>query len=354
MPAPDLPSGPIDFAGRPAEIITGAIRGSGLVSAGDKGVVLVSGGADSTALLLGLREFLGAGSLTAIHVNYGLRDSADEDEQLVSRLCERTGIGLRTHRAGAPEGNVQAWAREIRLGFAEEVRSREGLDWIAVGHNLDDQVETFLYRLASAPGVRSLLAMPPRSGKVIRPLLSLDGETIRELMGGIVEYAEDPTNRDPSFARNRVRLRVIPELEEINRAAGENISRTRAELVEDEGAITEAAIVALRSGDSNLELGFHGSVIASQPPAVRRRMIRILAEETLDRPVAVNRDLAADVVRLTGSREGGILELGGGDHLVIEAGRVRVVSGGGTGDGEVPEPVAVREARDRSSSAPGR
>lgn len=341
MPAPEPPSDPIDFTGRPAEVISGAIRESGLVSSGERGVVLVSGGADSTALLLGMRDVLGSESLTAIHVNYGLRDSADDDEHLVSELCDRCGIKLMIHRAGDPEGNIQAWARSIRLDFAEEIRSENGLDWIAVGHSLSDQVETFVYRLTTSPGVRPLLAMPPRSGNVIRPLLSLDRKLIREVIGEVTCFAVDPTNLDPAFARNRIRLHVVPELEDVNPAAETNIARTRAELVEDEQAILAIAVSALRQAGVEPDSGIPVESISAQPPAVRRRMIRHLAENELGRPVAVNRDMAALVARLSAEPEGGKVDLGGGDFLLVEAGRLRVVSGGGAGNDSVPEPVQV-------------
>lgn len=341
MPVPDPSVDPIDFTGRPAEVISGAIRGSGLVSEGDRGVVLVSGGADSIALLLGLRAVLSPGRLTALHVNYGLRDSADHDEKVVNRLCERSGIRLLTHRAGAPEGNVQAWARAVRLDLAEKARMDEGADWIAVGHNRSDQVETFLYRLVASPGVRPLLAMPPRSGHLIRPLISLDRELIRELLDGSVEYAEDPTNLDSSYARNRIRLEVLPELEKVGPAAEANIARTRAELVEDEQAILGIALTALGDVESESESGVPGTLISAQAPAVRRRMIRHLAESELGRPVAVSRDLAAAVARLSAEPEGGRLDLGGGDFLLIEAGRVRAVSGGGTGGDLIPGQIEV-------------
>ena len=87
-----------------------------------------------------------------------------------------------------------------------------------MGHNRSDQVETMLYRLAASPGLRSLLAMPPRSGHLIRPLLALDRSAIRLAIGDVTAFAEDPTNEDLSFARNRIRHRLVPELELINSA----------------------------------------------------------------------------------------------------------------------------------------
>lgn len=213
------------------------------------------------------------------------------------------------------------------------------MDWIAVGHNRSDQAETFLYRLASSPGVRSLLAMPPRSGRVIRPLLSLDGDLIRRMLKHVTPVATDATNQDPVFTRNRIRHDLLKRLEEIDRRAELNIARTRAELAEDDDLLRSLATEALEQADP--DTGLAGEVLAGQHPAVRRRMLRILAEAELGRPVAVNRRLAGEVDRLTGQPEGGSLDLGGGDRFVIESGRVRVVPGGRRDGEEVPSPVAA-------------
>ena len=322
-------------------IFTRAIRESGLVAEADRGVVLVSGGADSTALLLGLHALLGGERLLALHVNYGLRPTADDDEQVVRDLCERLGVELVVRRAGRPEGNVQAWAREIRLGAAEEIRSRKEMDWIAVGHNRSDQAETLLYRLVSSPGARSLIAMPPRSGRLIRPLLSLDRGLIRRMLEFEFDFAEDPTNQDPAYARNRIRLEVMPQLEQVNSGAELNIIRTRQELVEDEQALAEMAESALGLRGLDPEYGLPRKSLEVQLPAVRRRMIRRLAEVALGRPVAVSQELVTEALRLAAQPEGGKLDLGGGDFLLIEAGEVRIRSGGGTNTEGVAEPVRV-------------
>lgn len=337
MPGPEKSH--IGFRGKPAYFISRAIRDSELVSEGDRGLVLISGGADSVALLLGLAMVLDPRHLTALHVNYGLRPEADEDEELVRRTCAAAGVELIVEQAGRPGGNLQAWARRVRLDRAEEIRAERQLDWIAVGHNRTDQAETFLYRLASSPGTRSLMAMPPRSGHLIRPLLSLDRELIRRMLEHSVPFAEDATNQDPAFARNRIRHELLERLTQIDSRAELNIVRTRKELVEDDELISELAAAAIRGADSEPDLGLDGKALTGQHPAVARRMLRTLAETRLGRPVAVNRHLTEEVRRLASEPEGGSVDLGGGDRFLVQAGRVRVESGGGTGDEEVPSPV---------------
>ncbi|MBM3668319.1 MAG: hypothetical protein FJW90_12795, partial [Actinobacteria bacterium] len=112
-----------------------AVRSSRLLDPGSRGLALCSGGADSAALLAGLAGACGAGAVTALHLNYGLRPDSRRDEAACAALCERLGVELVIERPGpAPAGNTQAWAREARYEAAERLRAARGLDWIAVGH----------------------------------------------------------------------------------------------------------------------------------------------------------------------------------------------------------------------------
>ncbi|MGH2837208.1 MAG: tRNA lysidine(34) synthetase, partial [Thermoleophilaceae bacterium] len=134
-----------------------AARASGLVVPGEPLLVLLSGGADSVCLLDVAIE-LEAG-VAALHVNHGLRPDADDDERFCRELCDRLGVPLTVERtAGAPEGNVQAWARELRYAAAERIADAD----YTTGHTLSDQAETVVYRLATSPGRRALLGMEPR------------------------------------------------------------------------------------------------------------------------------------------------------------------------------------------------
>ena len=151
-----------------------AARESGLVRGGEALLVLLSGGGDSVALLdIALR--LGA-EVAALHVNYGLRDGADEDEAFCRALCERLGVGLTAERVTLPEGgNLQDRAREARYALAERVAAGD----YAAAHTASDQAETVLYRLAVSPGRRALLGMEARRGRLVRPLLRVTRPELR-------------------------------------------------------------------------------------------------------------------------------------------------------------------------------
>jgi tRNA(Ile)-lysidine synthase len=260
-------------------------------------VVLLSGGRDSVCLLHRMKDE----EITALHVNYGLRPSADADEAFCRDLCERLGVPLVVHRPGPPEGNVQAWAREVR--YAEAARLGEV---VATGHTATDQVETVLYRLAASPGRRALLGIRERPG-VIRPLLDWTREqTAAYCREHGLRWREDPTNESDAFARNRIRNELLPALRAIHPAAEANILRT-LEILRDEAEVLDALI----DTDPSVER------IAALPPALRRLTVQAIAGE----PSVGAR---TDEILALGSRGGtASLDLGGGLRSVVEYGRLR-------------------------------
>jgi tRNA(Ile)-lysidine synthase len=262
-------------------------------------VVLLSGGRDSVCLLdLLVRR---GESVTALHVNYGLRPEAEEDEAFCRELCERLGVRLVVHRAGPPVGNVQAWAREVRYAEAAKLGPV-----VATGHTATDQVETVLYRLAASPGRRALLGIRDRPG-VIRPLLGWTREeTEAYCRERGLPWREDPTNESDVFARNRIRNELLPALRSIHPAAEANILRT-LEILRDEAEVLDSLIDTEPSVER----------IAALPPALRRLTVQAIAGE----PSVSAR---TDEILALGSRGGtATLDLGGGLRAVVEYGRLR-------------------------------
>jgi tRNA(Ile)-lysidine synthase len=240
--------------------IEARVRADGLLAG--PVVVLFSGGRDSTCLLdLAVRI---AGPVTAVHLNYGLRDEAPEDEAHCAAVCARLGVELIVERPKRPEsGNVQAWARDQRYAHAAEIaRTRGAL--VAAGHTATDQVETVLYRLASSPGRRALLGMPERSGRLIRPLLFASREDTAAYCAerGLL-WREDASNA--ASKRGAIRAELHP-------AAEQNILRTLA-LLRDEAAVLDAVVdEALGQGAPEL------ATLAAMPPALARLAIQRLAD----------------------------------------------------------------------------
>ncbi len=175
-------------------------------------------------------------------------DSADRDERVCRDLCSRLRIDLHIERPEELDGNLQAAARETRYAAAEQLRARAGGDWIATGHTRTDLAETVLYRLAVSPGTRALRGLPAHSGRVVRPLLELErAETRRLAAEAGLPFADDETNLDLDFARNRVRAEVLPVLRELSPAAERNIAETQAELAEEAHLLERVVLEALEA-----------------------------------------------------------------------------------------------------------
>ena len=285
----------------------GVVAESGLVDRLDSVVVLISGGADSACTAAALVEHCGRPHVHALHLNYGLRVTAADDESSCRRLCAALRIDLRVERPEIEGGNLQAEARAARYEAAESQRERSNADWVATGHTMTDAAETLIYRLAVSPGRRALLGLPPRRGRVIRPLLGLAREESRSLAREAgLPFSDDPTNLDPKFARNRIRNDVLPVLRKLNPAAERNIAETRAELGEEAELLERLAAELLAEGGAGTGVAaIPAEVLAAADPALRRIALRVLAERTAHRHVPLGRERAAQIWRLAQEPEGG-------------------------------------------------
>jgi len=301
-----------------------AVREGGLLPPGSMLVAMLSGGRDSVCLVDLAVRLLGADAVTALHVNYGLRDDSDLDEAHCAALCERLGVRLEVERPRRPEGpgNLQAWARDVRYAAAARL-ALAGNALIATGHTADDQVETILYRLASSPSRRALLGMRPSDGKLVRPLLGFTREqTTAYCEERGLPWRDDPTNAEPSYARNRVRHGLARALAEVHPAAARNVLRT-AELLRDEAEVLDALVAAELDGSNGSPRGtIELDRLAELPPALRRLVVQSLADRAAGRPVSGAARHADEVaaLRRTGTA---MLDLGGGVRAIVEHGVVR-------------------------------
>ncbi len=313
---------------KPLAVLGRTVRESGLVAPGTRGVVLVSGGADSAAAAAGLVETLGADGLIGLHLNYGLRPDSDRDQETCRELCTMLGIELEVERAELGAGNVQAEARERRYAAAERLRRARGLDWIATGHTRTDLAETVLYRLATSPGRRALLGLRSRRGAIVRPIIGLDRDRTRRLATEAgLPFRDDPTNAESLYARNRIRNEVLPVLREIGPGADATIAETQAELAEEAETLDRVAAEALAASGAEAAGVIGRDALAEMDPAIRRLVLRRLAEGAAGAQVPLGRSRAAEIWRLANEPEGGVMELGGGVEARAEHGHVRFASG---------------------------
>ena len=192
----------------------------------------VSGGADSMALLLLLRQLQPrfGYTLSACHVNHGLRgQSADRDEAFVRAECARLGVPLRVFHAAElalpPAHAGEDWARRLRYTAFVQLQG-QGIDAIATAHTANDQAETLLLRLARGTGLHGAGGIRPRRGCYLRPLLCLSrAETEAVCRAAGQTWVTDETNDTDAYARNRLRHNALPALESTNAAAVQNLAR---------------------------------------------------------------------------------------------------------------------------------
>lgn len=299
------------------------VREGGLLAPGVPLVVLVSGGRDSVCMLDIAVRAAGAAGTRALHVNYGLRESSDGDEEHCAALCERLGVDLEVERPRRPEGpgNLQAWARDTRYAAAARL-ALAGEATIVTGHTADDQVETILYRLASSPSRRALLGMRPSDGRLARPLLGFTRvETTAYCEERGLAWRDDPSNAGTAFARNRVRHGLLPALAEIHPAAAANVLRT-ADLLRDEAEVLEALVAAEIGADGTPRGTIALERFGELHPALRRLVLQRLADSAAGRPVPGAARFAEQVAGLRGTGTS-MLDLGGGVRAIVEGGILR-------------------------------
>jgi len=298
------------------------IREHGLLKAGDRVGIAVSGGADSVALLrllLELRKEVGV-VLSVIHFNHKLRGpESEEDERFVAELAQRHKLELRRE-----SGDVAAYAAEKHLSLetaAREMRYRyfrqlllEGrLNRIATGHTLDDQAETVLLKIVRGAGGRGLAGIYPRLSAtssqlsalssqqgqnpeafIIRPLLGTRRRDLEAYLLALGQtWREDKSNRDLRHMRNRVRHGILPRLERyLNPAVREALAETAeiARAEEEYWAKEVARVLPLvwvaamgRRRDSQRDAGPTGgtlrlSALTELPLALHRRVVRAASE----------------------------------------------------------------------------
>jgi len=301
-----------------------AVRDGGMLPPGSRLVAMLSGGRDSVCLLDLAVRLLGAEAVTALHVNYGLRDDSDEDEAHCAALCERLGVRLELERPRRPEGpgNLQAWARDTRYAAAARLAER-GDALVATGHTADDQVETILYRLASSPSRRALLGMKARDGRLVRPLLGFErARTTAYCEERGLPWRDDPSNAEAAYARNRVRHGLAAALAEVHPAAARNVLRTAALLRDEAEVLDELVAAELDGGNGSPRNTIELARLAELPPALRRLVVQRLADRAAGRPVAGAARHADEVaaLRRTGTA---MLDLGGGVRAIAERGVLR-------------------------------
>ena len=214
-----------------------------LLKKGERVLVAVSGGADSISLLQLLdscKEKLEI-TLHVAHLNHMIRKGDSQlDVRYVQCLAQNLGIPITVESINVPvfakerKMSLELAAREIRYAFLERVADKVGAQKIAVGHTADDNVETFLMRLLRGAGLKGLCGIPVKRGRIIRPLMKIWRREIEDYVGSLkLVPRRDYTNYESKYMRNRVRLKLIPQLKIYNLNIKEVVLQTILLLTED-------------------------------------------------------------------------------------------------------------------------
>ena len=270
---------------------------------GERVLVALSGGPDSTALLLMLRDQ--GVDVVAAHYDHALQPGSADAAEHVRRLCASLRLPVVVERRTEPlaKGSVQAAARTLRYAFLDRTALQTGATRIALAHTADDVVEGAAMHLLRGCGLAGLRGMPARRGRYVRPMLKVwRHEVIAFLEQRGVKALEDPANSNPAYARVRMRRDILPALERDR----PGITR-RIHAVATRAAVLQDSITALAAGSQP-----RGAIAAMSPPVAAEYMRTLYADAGGRLPALNRRQLAAMVRIAAGARGGAGIDLPGG------------------------------------------
>jgi tRNA(Ile)-lysidine synthase len=277
------------------------VRKYSMLHDGDNVLIGLSGGPDSVCLsviLDKLRDNFNI-SLNAVYINHGLRpEESKAEEAFCQELCKRRDINFYVKSVDVQQYaeekslGIQEAARELRYQVFDDLCDEIKADSIALGHNADDQAETVLMRLMRGSGRSGLSGIPPKRGRIIRPLIEFGRDDIEDFLAGAIQelplhsgcpYVIDSSNLKETYFRNWVRINLISEIKRKNPSFVHEICRT-ADIFREEEEYLELIVTKTlmrmisRKSDSSIELFITPLEILEKP--VLRRVLRRAIKET--------------------------------------------------------------------------
>lgn len=210
-----------------------------MLSKGDRVLIGVSGGADSIALLeffVSVKEKYDL-DICVAHIEHGIRgEDSVNDAEFVENYCKKLGVKFYLKTIDAPnlakkaKMGVEEYSRMARYDFFNTIEC----DKIATAHNLTDNIETLLFRLARGTGLKGACSIPAVRGKIIRPFIEVSSSEIRKWCNdNNIPYRVDCTNSDSAYSRNLIRLEILPLFEKLNANYQDNIDDFISDVNED-------------------------------------------------------------------------------------------------------------------------
>jgi tRNA(Ile)-lysidine synthase len=296
-----------------------------LISPGDRVLIAVSGGVDSTALLhllASLRDEYKL-SLHVTHLNHMIRKGdADLDVKYVKEISGKLSIPVTVEAcdvqamAKKRKMGLEVTARHVRYDFFERTAENIGATRIAVGHNADDNVETFLMRMLRGAGLKGLCGITPKRGKIIRPMIKCWRKELEEYVGSLkLVPRRDYTNYESKYMRNRVRMKLLPQLRLYNLNIKEIILQTILLLTEDSGYLetnAEEILSEVLVSDNGDEVRLNIEKIRALSFSMQGRIIRLAVEKVKGDLMEVSYVHIRDILKQLEANEGWELHLPAG------------------------------------------
>ncbi|MBR5808719.1 MAG: tRNA lysidine(34) synthetase TilS [Clostridia bacterium] len=250
------------------------VKEHNMLNTGDRVLVGLSGGADSTALLyvlLSLKEKYNL-EIGCCHVNHQLRHTADRDMNFCKDLCERLGVKFfsltKDIKTGANDAGMseELFARNVRYEFFESL----GYDKIATAHNKNDVAETLVFNFMRGASTRGLSGIPYVRGNIVRPLLDIKKADIIEFCEkNGYDFVTDETNFEAIYSRNKVRLDLIPKIEADFNPAFVDVVTKNATLIREDAEYLDHMAREKFSGEVEI------SELNAMPMPIKRRVLEL-------------------------------------------------------------------------------
>ena len=274
------------------------IRQYNMINKGDTVAVGLSGGADSMALfhlLYANKEKLDI-KLIALHVNHGLREESREEETFIRGYCKKLRVEcvvkhLDMNNTAKPQGySTEMWARKLRYEFFEDEAKRYGAK-IATAHSLSDKCETVIFNLCRGTSLKGVCGIPAVRGNIIRPLINCTRSDIENYCGeNDIPYVTDKSNFSEEYSRNKIRLRVVPVLKQINEKSENLIGEFTQEMEQIYTFLTQLSDTLYKNSISLN--GFHLETVKKQDDVV----IKFFLRNVLDRYGCLSKENINDIL----------------------------------------------------------